>query len=206
MKMLENETGRFFVDEKGRLERYEPSFRSQMNESRHLLLLALPEGVRALPSGMFYNDFNSYKITEELTFPRSLVCIGVGCGEGNVFNRSQLPDVWLPEKLETLGDYSFAHSTISSVTITGASEWLQLGICRQFKDSRVGMIRVPMKYREVLEADCIKRYWSDSFEMTDPVLGQLYCEKNRWDAPGPGESISLVLEGIAGKEGEGENG
>lgn len=123
----------------------------------------------------------------QITFPKSLRCIGVGCGRGSAFRYSWLPDLVLPENLEVLGDYAFATTVIRSVTILQDPEKILPLKARQFIGADIGELRVPIKYRDALQGYS----WKDGHEITDPVFGQLYCAKHTY---GYGAEVMAYLE------------
>lgn len=147
-------------------------FRPQ-NDTQIIYDLNIPEGVTAIPSEMF----QEYVVHMQITFPKSLRCIGVGYGRGSAFRYSWLPDLVLPENLEVLGDYAFATTVIHSVTIPYAPEKILPLQARQFFGADIGELRVPVKYRKALQTD----QWKAGHEMTDPVYGQLYCARHTYD-------------------------
>lgn len=196
---LHNASGTFFVDSDGVLMDFLPEQSNIVpteSGKTALNLLHIPEGVVAINSEMF----SACKVMQEITFPKSLRCIGVGSGVGNAFGRAELPDVVFPENLEVLGNFSFGASHFRSITVTGVSQYWKPENRRTFKDSVVGMIRVPMKFREVLDEACRGWEWSEGFEMTDPVLGQLYCVKSLQENLRRGDTVLRVLNGIAYKK------
>ena len=156
--------------------------------------LNIPEGVTAIPSEMF----QEYVVHMQITFPKSLRSIGVGCGRGSAFRYSWLPDLVLPENLEVLGDYAFATTVIRSVTIPHDPEKILPLQARQFLGADIGEFRVPVKYREALQGYS----WKDGHEITDPVFGQLYCAKHTY---GHGAEVMAYLEAMRQmREGETE--
>ena len=181
-----NDSGNFWVDSDGVLMDFAPStwFRPR-NDMQIIYDLNIPEGVKAIPCEMF----KEYVIHGQITFPKSLRCIGVGYGEGNAFRYSWLPDLVFPEKLEALGDYAFASTVIRSVTIPYDPEKILPQPARQFFGADIGELRVPVKYRNVLQGHS----WKDGHEMTDPVFGQLYCAKHTY---GYGAEVMAYLDAM----------
>lgn len=181
-----NDSGAFWVDSDGVLMDFSPNnWFKPRNDKLVLYELNIPEGVTAIPSGMF----QEYIIFNRITFPKSLRCIGVGYGGGSAFRYSWLPDLVLPENLEVLGDYAFATTVIRSVTIPHDPKNILPLQARQFFGSDIREFRVPVKYREALQGNS----WKDGHEMTDPVFGQLYCAKHTY---GHGAEVMAYLEAM----------
>ena len=183
---IHNESGSFWIDSDGVLMDFAPSiwFRPR-NDMQIIYELNIPEGVTAIPSEMF----QEYIVHMQITFPKSLRCIGVGYGTGSAFRYSWLPDLVLPENLEVLGDYAFASTVIRSVTIPHNPEKILPLQARQFFGADIGEFRVPAAYRYALQGGS----WKDGHEMTDPVYGQLYCAKHTY---GYGAEVMAYLSAI----------
>jgi len=185
-KYIYNDSGSFWIDSDGVLMDFSPNnWFKPRNDKSVLYELNIPEGVTAIPSEMF----QEYVVHMQITFPKSLRCIGVGYGRGSAFRYSWLPDLVLPENLEVLGDYAFATTVIRSVTIPQDPEKILPLQARQFFGSDIGELRVPVKYRHALQGDS----WKDGHEMTDPVFGQLYCAKHTY---GHGAEVMAYLEAM----------
>ena len=112
MKTIENESGQFFVDDAGALVRFACDAKNNLKlpyspESRRLMHLHIPEGVRILPP----NAFRGFSVITKLTFPKSLEKI-----RESAFSRCSLPHVTLPMQAE-LGENVFSGSKIGEVTI-----------------------------------------------------------------------------------------
>lgn len=200
---LTNDSGAFLVDADGVLMAFEPSPGNLVSRDDYAMTvhsLHVPSGVKAIASGMF----QGLEVLDSMTLPETLRAIGLGCGHGNVFNSAKLPDVLLPESLEALGDFTFGNCTFRSLTITGASACMMPSIRRQFKGSLVEKIRVPAKYRDLLEEFSHDWGWSEITEETDPKLGSLVAvtlvDTRRADR------IAELLASIAGRGEEREHG
>ena len=185
-QFIYNDSGNFWIDSDGVLMDFAPSncFRPR-NDTRIIYDLNIPEGVTAIPSQMF----QEYVVHMQITFPKSLRCIGVGYGQGSAFRYSWLPDLVLPENLEALGDYAFASTVIRSVTIPHDPEKILPLQARQFFGADIGELRVPVKYRNALQGNS----WKDGHEITDPVFGQLYCAKHTY---GYGAEVMAYLAAL----------
>lgn len=190
-----NDSGSFWIDSDGVLMDFSPNiWFKPRNDTKILYDLNIPEGVTAIPSEMF----QEYVIHMQITFPKSLRCIGVGCGMGSAFRYSWLPNLVLPENLEILGDYAFASTVIRSVTIPHDPKKILPLQARQFFGADIGEFRVPVKYKNALQGDS----WKDGHERTDPVYGQLYCAKHTY---GYGAEVMAYLEAMRQmREGETE--
>lgn len=175
-QLICNDSGAFWIDSDGVLMNFNPDSWFRPGNSRQIIeALNIPEGVKAIPCGMF----KEYVIHGTMTLPKSLLCIGVGYSEreeGNAFRHSWLPDLVLPETLEALGTYAFASTVIRSVTALFDPEKILPERARQFMGAKIGELRVPVKYR-----DLIQEYpWKDGHEMDDPVYGRLYCVRHQY--------------------------
>lgn len=165
---LQNACGSFFVDSCGVLRevRLHESVRAG---ERELLKLEIPEGVAALPDGMFRNDSQSPFTIRELVLPQSLRIIGSG-----VFGGCTLSDVVLPGRLELIGNGAFGGSRIRSFTVPGSLKYtLQKRRLRQFGGSEISEIRAPLEYQDILEKICGGWAQYVSGEQPDPEFGRL---------------------------------
>ena len=134
---IKNETGIFTVDNDGVLKNFQSAESNQIQENVWRCL-DIPEGVKVIPEDMF----RRCHVQERLTFPKSLRVIGAG--HGCAFANSILPHVELPDTLEKLGDFVFGSSTMESLRIP---EGLKSEYARQFKESRIGTLYLPEKFR-----------------------------------------------------------
>lgn len=135
--IIKNETGIFTVDNDGVLKNFQSAESNQIQENVWRCL-DIPEGVKVIPEDMF----RRCHVQERLTFPKSLRVIGAG--HGCAFANSILPHVELPDTLEKLGDFVFGSSTMESLRIP---EGLKSEYARQFKESRIGTLYLPEKFR-----------------------------------------------------------
>lgn len=134
---ITNETGTFMIDDSGVLKKYQSTEDNQVAE-KVWCCLDIPEGVRVIPE----DTFRWCHVEERLTFPKSLRVIGTG--HGCAFANSRMPHVELPETLEELGDFVFGASTMVSLRIP---KGLKSKYARQFKESRIGTLYLPEKFR-----------------------------------------------------------
>lgn len=197
IQRLTNDSGAFLVDADGVLMEFEPSPGNLVSRDDYAMTvhsLHVPSGVKAIAGGMF----QGLEVLDSMTLPETLRAIGLGCGHGNVFNSAKLPDVLLPESLEALGNFTFGCCTFRSLTITGASAYMTPCIRRQFKDSKVEMVRVPAKHRDLLEKFCHDWGWGEITEVTDPKLGALVAVRSLEDTR-RADRIAELLASIAGR-------
>lgn len=166
---LHNDSGVFWVDSDGFLRDFAVDWQYSVGH-RHakmktLARLNIPEGVTAFKK----HQWAGIRVLEELTLPDSLRYIG-----SNVFGGSELPDVVLPPHLEVFGDGAFCGSRIRSVTIREeiAKSLLPLHV-REFKDFETSDIRVPAKYRDILEEACM-HWWEHGLYKIEDVFDKKY--------------------------------
>ena len=171
---LHNDSGVFWVDSDGFLRDFAVDWLSSDGhphaKMKTLARLNIPEGVTALCE----NQWAGIRVLEELTLPDSLRYIGP-----NVFACSELPDVVLPPHLEVFGDFAFGASFIRSVTIQKeiAESLLPLHV-REFMDFQTSDIRVPAKYRDILEEACMHCWAHNPYKIADifdKKYGHLCC-------------------------------
>lgn len=192
---LRNESGAFWVDSDGVLMDFSRDRKKNYvkeAEKNTLLRLNIPEGVTALHRELFSGgSLDGMTILEEMTLPDSLRYIGA-----NVFACCHLPSVVLPPHLEVFGDFAFGASRIRSVTIRGNMKGYLLPLhVREFRDVEIGEIRVPVKYREALEAACKIQWGNDQYEIDelfDDQCGSL-CRAYKDGAVVRSENIVLSL-------------
>ena len=134
---ITNETGTFTIDDNGILIGFQSAESNQVEENVWRCL-DIPEGVKVIPE----EAFRRCHVEERLTFPKSLRVIGTG--HGCAFANSRLPHVELPDTLEVLGDFVFGKSTMDSLRIPRG---LKSQYARQFKESRIGTLYLPEKFR-----------------------------------------------------------
>lgn len=166
MQTITNESGTFYVDELGVLQKFCCSPENNADacapqDTKKLYTLHIPEGVTVLKE----EAFRCYTVLDKLTLPDSLRLIG-GC----VLADCQLPDVVIPETLEILGDFSFAHSTMRSLRLPKNAAW---DYARQFKGSNTETLYVSQQYRDAADAS-----------------------KLRWHHQNPGHIHSIVVNNV----------
>lgn len=143
MLEIRNSSGTFCVDKLGVLQAFCCESENNADScavqvTKKLYTLCIPEGVTVLKE----NAFRGYTVLHKLTLPDSLRLMGTGYG--CVFTDCNLPDVVLPEKVQILGDYAFANSSLHSLRLPENAAWKY---ARQFKSSNIGILYLSKKYR-----------------------------------------------------------
>jgi len=155
-----NECGRFITDENGVLlehicnediitvdEKHQQSGKGYIEGTYDYLII--PEGVTG-----FAPDFYRWcNIKNKLVLPDSLTSIGFGNeinsieNYGCVFANCVLPDVILPESLEMIGKFAFGNSRLNSLRIPENLNKLQQCYLRQFKETIIEKLYLPLLYK-----------------------------------------------------------
>ena len=143
MRTITNSSGSFCVDKQGVLQNFCCSLENNADtcsehDTKKLYTLHIPEGVTVLKE----DAFRDYTILHKMTLPDSLRLIGTGYG--GVLADCSLPDVVIPETVQILGDYAFAHSSFRSLRLPENAAWKY---ARQFKQSTIGTLYLSKKYR-----------------------------------------------------------
>ena len=193
---LRNESGAFWVDSDGFLMDFSRNRKKNYvkgAEQSILLHLNIPEGVTALRQDLFSGSaLAGITILEEMTMPDSLRYIGA-----NVFACCHLPRVVLPPHLEAFGDFAFGASRIRSVTIRGDMKGYLLPLhVREFRDTEIGEICVPAKYRQTLETACSRWEWKNDPYQIEEFFDDSYgpmCRARKNGAITRSENIVLSL-------------
>lgn len=182
MKMIENESGRFYIDDFGALQRFECGAKNSLKlpyipESKSLFCLHIPEGVRILPA----NAFRGFSVMRELTLPDSLQVLSEGA-----FSRCKLGSVALPKYAE-LGTDIFSGSKIGTVTIPeGMTPGLACQAAHALRYSEVDTVKDwPKEYadifygkNELLESwKQISNLCGTFFVDSDGVLREFLCDQ-----------------------------
>jgi hypothetical protein len=152
-KILRNESGMFECDDDGKLLRFYPDVQNLLDETIvkdrftfgksyykpcvHSLII--PEGVTAIGENFFRYGF----VEEIFHFPNTLRSIGDERDHG-VFAKSHLPDVVIPESVETIGIFAFGSCTIKSIKLT---RFFDCEYLRQFNDAHIGTLYLPYDCR-----------------------------------------------------------
>ena len=158
MNCLTSESGRFYLDEFGIAQRFEPADGNVFDESydgfcsRHVDTLIVPCGVKG-----FCDQFmRSVHVRVKFELPQGLVEIGndedflSGNDVGCVFANCTLPSVSIPESVQKIGRFAFGNSHIGTLQ-------LPLIRCRpyarQFKGSHISVLRLPNALRDLVHQE-----------------------------------------------------
>lgn len=163
MAVIENECGKFHVDNNGILIKFEPSESNPIKDEQTTIQsnytyttyhfidkLIIPEGVKGFRS----NSFRSFRINN-LKFPDSLESIGNEnhdwlTEQSCVFADCILKNVVIPENVRVLGNYAFGHSYIEELVL---SHSIRSGYGRQFKDGHILKLRLPEELKTIPHED-----------------------------------------------------
>lgn len=162
--ILTSESGRFFVDENGIVQQFEPAgdnpfieeeaeFNDNYTYTTHksIRTMIIPYGVKG-----FISDFmRGVRVTERFELPVGLINIGnnsfdIDTDESCVFANCILPSVVIPERVREIGIYAFGHTHIESLQLPVD---LQSPYGRQFKDSYIGTLRLPKEWMGMVALD-----------------------------------------------------
>ena len=178
---LTSESGRFYLDEFGIVQLFEPADGNPFDEfydglcSRHVDTLIVPRGVKG-----FCGDFmRSVHVRVKFELPQGLVEIGtadVGKVEnwvGGVFADCILPSVIIPESVQEIGAFAFGHSRIGTLQLPLMQH---CPYARQFKDSHVSVLRLPSALRDLVrqESDHLRVHGILPGAENDSDFGCLY--------------------------------
>lgn len=147
-KVLTSESGTFFLDDQGIVQSFGPSNNNQFVDEetemkanytfttyKSIRTFIVPEGVKG-----FTPDFlRGVRVVERFELPAGLLDIGECC-----FANCILPDVIIPDSVESIGIFAFGHTYIESLQLPTT---LQAPYGRQFKDSYIGTLKLPIKWK-----------------------------------------------------------
>ncbi len=158
---LESESGVFFLDEHGIVERFEPSidnpFKNERTEKgdivtqRSIRSLIVPEGVKG-----FVSEFmRGVRVLERFELPNGLLSIGnnsfsIEDEQQCVFANCILPSVVIPETVQQIGNFAFGSSHIECLQLPAT---LRSEYGRQFKDGYIGVLKMPVEWKSDVEKD-----------------------------------------------------
>lgn len=157
---LKSESGVFFLDEHGIVERFEPSTdnpfieeRTEENFKTHQSIhsLIVPEGVKG-----FVSEFmRGVRVLDRFELPNGLLSIGNNSfsfldWQQGVFADCILPSVVIPESVQVLGNFAFGHSHIESLQLPATLRGIY---GRQFKDGHIGVLKLPAEWENDVEID-----------------------------------------------------
>ena len=162
--VLKSESGSFYVDKKGVVQRFEPARDNPFIEEEtefndnytyttdvSIRTVIVPDGVKGFVSG-FMQDV---KVIERFELPEGLECIGnnsfdINIKEHCVFANCILPSVVIPRSVKEIGNFAFGHSHIESLQLP---ETLQSPYGRQFKDSFIGTLKLSKAWKGIVSLD-----------------------------------------------------
>lgn len=163
---LTSESGTFYVDDGGIVLHFEPSEDNPIKEEivdepyaydgfvvkKSIKHLIVPVGVKG-----FVSDFmRGIRVLERFSLPDGLLNIGNNTHEvvakdaHCVFAECILPTVVVPESVKELGLFAFGHTRIECLQLP---ESLHSPYGRQFKDSTIGILRLPKEWKECVSLD-----------------------------------------------------
>ena len=160
----ESESGTFFVDDYGIVQRFEPSEDNPIMDEvtdyddnyihrteKTIRTLIVPEGVKG-----FVSDFmRGVRVIERFKLPEGLLSIGNNSfdfkeGVNCVFANCILPTVVVPESVREIGNFAFGSSHIDVLQLPAS---LRSPYGRQFKDSSIGTLRLPHEWEDLVFLD-----------------------------------------------------
>ena len=162
--VLKSESGTFYVDMKGVVQRFEPArdnpfiveeaeFNDNYTYTTHesIRTMVIPNGVKG-----FASDFmRGVRVTERFELPEELISIGNNSFDINkedhcVFVNCILPSVVIPQSVKEIGNFAFGHTHIDVLQIPAS---LRSPYGRQFKDSYIGLLRLPHDWKGMVSLD-----------------------------------------------------
>ena len=165
-RCLRSESGAFYIDNEGVVQRFEPSgdnpiMEEKVEEPQAYYGFVMKESIRHLivPEGVkgFRSEFmRGISVMERFSLPDGLLCIGNNTHEvvtndaDCVFANCSLPTVIIPESVKELGSFAFGHTRIECLQLP---ESLHSPYGRQFKDSTIGILRLPKGWKEGVSLD-----------------------------------------------------
>lgn len=157
-KVLKSESGMFFVDDKGIVQRFEPAVDNPFIEEDTEIETNTPTGYKSIrtfivPAGVkgFMSDFmRATRIVERYELPEGLISIGNHSFDVEkechcVFANCILPEVVIPQSVKEIGNFAFGHSQIDMLQLPAT---LCSPYGRQFKDSHIGTLRLPKEWKD----------------------------------------------------------
>lgn len=165
-KAHRSESGTFYIDEDGIVQRFEPSddnlFLEEKVEEPHaydgfvikksIRHLIVPEGVKG-----FVSDFmRGIRVLERFSLPEGLLSIGnntheIAADDAHcVFSDCILPTVVIPESVKEIGTFAFGGTHIDCLQLPVS---LHSPYGRQFKDSFISTLRLPKEWKDGVSLD-----------------------------------------------------
>jgi len=147
--VLNSESGSFFVDDRGIVQRFEPAadnpFIEEETEFNDNYTYTTYKSIRTfiVSNGVkgFVSDFmRGVKVIERFELSEGLISIGEDC-----FANCILPKVIIPDTIQCIGDFAFGHTHIDTLQLPTT---LHSPYGRQFKDSYIGTLRLPKEWKD----------------------------------------------------------
>ena len=146
---ISNESGVFECNDEGKLLRFYPDSQNLLDEAKvretytfgksyykpciHSLII--PEGVTSLEHEFFRGGL----VQDVIQLPSTLVSLGDKWNPG-VFSDSCLPEIVIPDNVNSIGEFAFGNSRIKSLRLSRVFESEYL---RQFKGAYIGTLFLP---------------------------------------------------------------
>ena len=159
--ILKSESGFFYIDGNGIVQRFEPAddnpFVDDVSDnqitqvSKSIRTMIIPNGVKG-----FVSDFmRGVRVTERFELSDDMISIGnnsfdFGTEVNCVFANCILPSVVIPGSVKEIGNFAFGHSHIDVLQLPAS---LHSPYGRQFKDSYIGLLRLPHEWKEMASLD-----------------------------------------------------
>jgi len=145
----QNESGTFFIDDEGVVQRFEPATHNPFFDDetevkanytfstyKSIQSFVVPVGVKG-----FVSDFmRGVRVTGRFELPKDLESIGENC-----FANCILPSVVIPESVHEIGAFAFGHTHIERLKLPKS---LNSPYGRQFKDSYIGTLLFPKEWKD----------------------------------------------------------
>lgn len=158
---LVSESGTFFIDKNGIVQRFEPAGDNPyVDDASEYQITKISKSIRTMviPNGVkgFVSDFmRGVRVTERFELPEGLERIGkntfdIDMEESCVFANCILPSVVIPQSVQEIGNYAFGHSHIEVLQLPAS---LHSPYGRQFKDSYIGTLKLPHEWKNKVSLD-----------------------------------------------------
>lgn len=167
-KVFTSESGSFYIDELGIAQRFEPATDNPFIDEETELIdkyhyethqsissLIVPEGVKGFVGGFM----RGVRVIDRVVLTDTLESIDENC-----FANCILPSVVIPASIQKIGIFAFGHTHIECLQLP---ESLHSPYGRQFKDSYIGMLRMPKELKDDVALGrnndlCINDQWLDN--------------------------------------------
>lgn len=165
---LMSESGVFFIDENGIVQRFEPAENNQYIDEetdihdnytnktyKSISTMIIPDGVKG-----FVSDFmRGIRVLKRFELPKDLLRIGnnsydIKEKEHCVFADCILPTVIIPQNVQEIGTFAFGHTHIDTLQLPSS---LHSPYGRQFKDSYINTLRLPHEWEGIVSLDKCNR-------------------------------------------------